>query len=173
MKKILHFTLFLAIVSAIAGAGLGFANEVTAPIIAENNLKAEIKALKIIYSDVSDDQFKLLDLQGNSKTIQKVFKVDGKGYIYKLQVKGYKDGTVFLVALDDNMKVVDFYAISNGDTSGIGTKVTEDSFRQTLQNKDATDKALTADVIGGATISSEPILQGINEAAQYQADFLQ
>ena len=123
MNKTLKLTLFLAIVSAIAGAALGFANNVTAPIIAENALKAEKATLKI-------------------------------------------------VALNDDGTIYDYVAISNGDTSGIGTKVTEENFRNTLKDKDATSDALLNDTITGATVSSKPVLQGIMEAAQYQAENL-
>ena len=41
MKKILHLTIFLALVAAIAGAALGIANSLTAPVIARNELEAE------------------------------------------------------------------------------------------------------------------------------------
>ncbi len=171
MNKTLKLTLFLAIVSAIAGAALGFANNVTAPIIAENALKAEKATLKIIYPDVSDDAFAIVE-ENVSKTIEKVFEVEGKGYIFKMKVAGYKDGTTFLVALNDDGTIYDYVAISNGDTSGIGTKVTEENFRNTLKDKDATSDALLNDTITGATVSSKPVLQGIMEAAQYQAENL-
>ena len=33
MKKILHLTIFLAVVAAVAGGALAFANDLTTPII--------------------------------------------------------------------------------------------------------------------------------------------
>ena len=39
MKKILHLTLFLAIVSVLAGGALAFFNEITEPVIAKKNEK--------------------------------------------------------------------------------------------------------------------------------------
>ena len=44
-NKILHLTLFLAVVSAIAGGALAFANEMTAPVIAANAEKEEKQSL--------------------------------------------------------------------------------------------------------------------------------
>ena len=111
MKKILHLTVFLALIAALAGGALGFANSMTAPVIAENELKAERDTLKVIYDDVPDSAF-VVEKENVSKTIQKVFKVEGKGYIFKMKVTGYKDGTSFLVALDKDGKVVDYVAIS-------------------------------------------------------------
>ncbi|WP_416326704.1 FMN-binding protein [[Eubacterium] hominis] len=171
MKKIIHLTVFLALIAALAGAALGFANKMTAPVIAANELEAEKKTLKEIYNDVADDAFKV-EAENVSDTIQKIFKVEGKGYIFKMQTKGYKDGTSFLVALDADGKINDYVAISNGDTSGIGTKVTDAPFRESLKGKDATSADLLDDTITGATVTSKPLLEGIMEAAKYQADNL-
>ena len=57
MKKILHLTVFLALIAALAGGALAFANNMTAPVIAANELAAEKETLKEIYPDVSDDAF--------------------------------------------------------------------------------------------------------------------
>lgn len=171
MKKIIHLTVFLALIAALAGAALGFANAMTAPVIAENELAAEKETLKEIYPDVGDDAFVKVE-DSVSSTIEKIFKVEGKGYIFKMKTKGYKDGTSFLVALDANGTVVDYVAISNGDTSGLGTKVMEAPFRETLKGADATSADILDDAITGATVTSKPVLEGIMEAAQYQADHL-
>ena len=168
MKKIIHLTVFLALITGLAGAALGFANNMTAPVIAANDLKAEEETLRVIYPD---GEFEIVD-QGVSDTIEKIFRVDGKNYIFKMKVSGYKDGTSFLVALNDDGTIYDYVAISNGDTNGIGSKVTEDDFRNTLKGADATSDELLDDTIAGATVSSKPVLEGIKEAADYQADSL-
>ena len=82
-----------------------------------------------------------------------------------MKVSGYKDGTTFLVSINRNDKVIDnFLAMSNGDTKGLGSKVLEDDFKQSLLNK-SSDSEL--DTISGATVSSEPIVVAINEASGY------
>lgn len=168
MKKIIHLTLFLAIIAAIAGGALGLANNTTAPIIAENELAAEKESLDKIYENA-----KFVIVEKNvSDSIEKIFEAKGKGYIYKMKVAGYKDGTSFLVALDKNGKIVKYVTINNGDTKGIGSKVSEPTFQDSLVDKDATNNELMNDTISGATISSKPILEGIMEAANYQADHL-
>ena len=172
MKKIIHLTVFLALIAALAGAALGLANAFTAPVIAANELAAEKDNLKVLYPDVADDAFEQVE-ENPSKTIEKIFKVEGHGYIFKMKVAGYKDGTSFLVALNDDGSIYDYVAISNGDTSGLGTKVTGDAFRETLKGADATSDDILNDTISGATVSSKPVLQGIQEAAKYQADNLQ
>lgn len=75
-----------------------------------------------------------------------------------------------MVALDDNGKILDYVVISNGDTQGIGTKVAEDSFKEKLVGKNAeTD---TLDTISGATVSSKPVVEGIQEAGKYLSENL-
>lgn len=171
MKKILHLTLFLALISGIAGIALGFANDMTAPVIEANNLKAEKANLLVIYPDVAEEAFSIVD-EKVSDTIEKVFNVEGKGYIFKMKVSGYKEGTSFLVALNSDGTVYDYVAISNGDTQGLGTKVTEQAYRDTLKGKNAANESILADTIAGATVSSKPVVQGIVEAAKYQIEVL-
>ena len=60
MNKIVHLGLFLAIVSAIAGGALAFANQMTAPVIAENNERQEKESLVAMYPDASEMILKLL-----------------------------------------------------------------------------------------------------------------
>ena len=53
MNKIVHLGLFLAIVSAVAGGALAFANQMTAPVIAENNERQEKESLLAMYPDAN------------------------------------------------------------------------------------------------------------------------
>ena len=169
MKKVLHLTLFLALVAAIAGGALALANSLTAPIVAANALAAEKQNLQLIFPDAADSDFEEISVK-DSETIEKIFKVNNQGIVFKLKVSGYKEGTSFLVALDDSGKILDYVVISNGDTQGIGTKVAEDSFKEKLVGKNAeTD---TLDTISGATVSSSPVVEGIQEAGKYLSENL-
>ncbi len=145
MKKVLHLTLFLALVAAIAGGALALANSLTAPIVAANALAAEKENLALIFPNAGDDDFEEITVK-DSETIEKIFQVKGEGTVFKMQVTGYKEGTSFMVALDDNA-------------------VADDSFRDSLIGKNA--EADTLDIISGATVSSRPVVDGINEAGKY------
>ncbi len=161
MNKIVHLALFLAIVSAVAGGALAFANQLTSPIIAENNAKQEKESLLAMYPDASEDEFKQVDTSFDSKTVQKVYSYKNV-YIFNMSVSGYKDGTTFLVSIDKDTKKIDkFNAISNGDTKGLGSQVLDEPFKKSLEGKDASGEL---DTISGATVSSTPVVNGINEA---------
>lgn len=169
MKKILHLTIFLAVIAAIAGGALAFANDVTAPIIEKNALASEQKNLKKLFPDA--DSFQSVEVKKNAKyaNIQKIFAVENGTYIFKMEVKGYKDGTVYLVAIDKSGKIVNYVVDSQGDTKDIGTQVADQPFIDTLIGKDASGQL---DTITGATISSTPVIDGIHEAAAYYAQYL-
>lgn len=164
MKKILHLTFFLALVSVIAGGALAYFNELTAPVIAENNARQERETLMEMYPDAKVEDFKDVDTSNlESTTINKVYSYNNF-YIFNMSVSGYSEGTTFLVSIDKNDLTIDkFIAISNGDTSGLGTQVLDKPFRESLEGK-AADGQL--DTISGATISSTPVVDGIHEAAK-------
>lgn len=164
MNKILKLGVFLAVVSAIAGGALAFANEMTAPVIAANNEKTEKAALLQMYPDASESDFEEVELKSESITVQKVYKYKDL-FIFNMKVSGYKDGTTFLVSINGDDKIIDnFLAMSNGDTKGLGSKVLEDDFRNSLLQKSSEEEL---DTISGATVSSQPVVDAINEASTY------
>lgn len=164
MNKILKLGVFLAVVSAIAGGALAFANEMTAPVIAANNEKTEKAALLQMYPDASESDFEEAEFKSESTTVQKVYKYNDL-FIFNMKVSGYKDGTTFLVSINSNDKIIDnFLAMSNGDTKGLGSKVLEDDFKNSLLQKSSEEEL---DTISGATVSSQPVVDAINEASTY------
>ena len=164
MSKIMHLSLFLAVISALAGGALSFANQVTAPVIAENNARLERESLMTMYPNAAEDDFKEIEFNMDSKTVQKVYEYQDK-LIFNMKVPGYKDGTTFLVSINTNDKTVDqYYPLSNGDTKGLGSKVMESDFINNVNGKASDD---SIDTISGATISSSGVVNGINEASTY------
>lgn len=162
-NNILHLTLFLAIVSALAGGALAFANNLTAPIIAENAEKAEKQTLLEMYPEADLSDFETItddDITSEHPDIQSVYKYKDGIVVFKCSVSGYDGGTVFLVAINTADSTVDnFQTISNGDTQGIGSRITGDEFKQNTIGK-PTD---AVDTISGATITSTPVVQAISE----------
>lgn len=167
MKKIIHLTLFLAIVSAIAGGALAFANQITQPIITANAEAAEKESLIELFPGSSESDFVQVEYDGDSKTIQKIYQYKDEALVFSMSVSGYSEGTTFLVAIDDQGMIVNYKGMTNGDTSGLGTRVLDDEdFINGLIGHDASGEL---DTISGATISSQAVVDGINEAAQVAA----
>lgn len=167
MKKILYLTCFLAIVSAIAGGALAFANQLTAPIIKENNENAEKQVLLEMYPEADVKDFEIMNVTVDNPTVNKIYSYENN-YIFNMSVSGYKEGTTFLVAIDKNDgKISAFKAISNGDTKGIGSKITESAFANSIIGKESNGEL---DTISGATVTSTPVIEGIHEASDIAAE---
>lgn len=168
MKKSspLYLAIFLAIVAAIAGGALYFANSMTAPVIAKNAENAEKASLLEMYPDASLDDFQAVDAEAitaDHPEIESIYKYGDNVVIFKCSVSGFEGGTVFLVAIDAaNDTVEAFKAISNGDTKGIGSKITESAFAESVTGKQASG---TLDTISGATLTSTPVVEAINMCA--------
>lgn len=167
MKKILHLTIFLAVVSALAGGALSWANNLTAPVIAANKEREEKQVLLEMYPTANVDDFHIVDVTVDNASVNKVYEYDDN-YIFNMSVPGYKEGTTFLVAISKNDgTITNFKAISNGDTKGIGSKITEAPFAESVIGKPANSDL---DTISGATVTSTPVVEGIREASDIAAE---
>ncbi len=166
MKKIISLTLFLALASALAGAVLAGVNSITAPIIKEQKIAAVKASLKEIFPSASDFA-EVATFTDSTGLVDNVYEATDSGYAVKVTVQGYKDVITFLVGFDLNDKLVGFKVTTINDTPGLGMKVSEPAFAQSLIGKNVTDKL---DTIAGATISSSAAIKGIDAAiAVYQS----
>lgn len=158
MKKIIHLTVFLAIISALAGGVLGLVNQVTAPIIAEKKIAAVKASLQEIFPNASE--FAEITIEENDVVVN-AYEASGAGYAFNVSIQGYKDVIEFIIGFDLNGKITGLKMNYVNDTPGLGTKVGEPEFINSIVNKSVDDKL---DTISGATISSKAVIEGINAA---------
>lgn len=158
MKKIIHLTLFLALISALAGGILGYVNQITDPIIQEKKIAAVKASLQAIFPKAS--QFAEVTIDENDMVV-KAYEAVGAGYAFNVSVQGYKDLIEFIVGIDVSGKIVGLNMNYVNDTPGLGTKVGEPEFINSIVNKTIDDKL---DTITGATISSNAVIKGIDAA---------
>lgn len=166
MKKIISLTLFLALASALAGAVLAGVNSITSPIIEEQKIAAVKATLTEIFPTATEFK-EVSSFNDASGLVEKVYSATGAGYAMTVTVQGYKDVITFLVGFDLNDKIVGFKVTAINDTPGLGMKVSEPAFANSLIGKTVSDKL---DTIAGATISSSAAIKGIDAAiAVYQS----
>lgn len=161
MKKILHLTLFLAIISAVAGGALGFFNDLTAPIIEENALASVKVGLEKIFKGAN---FKEADVKGEQEFIQNIYEADGKGVVYKVGVQGFKDQIIFLIGVDKDGNFAGYDVQQNNDTQGFGTRVNDEEFYGAFVGESIDTEV---DTLSGATVSSTAVVKGIKEVVEY------
>ena len=164
MKKILHLTLFLAIISAVAGGALAFVNGITAPIITANALKEVQATLEEFFPN---GNFEEVTVKGEVVYITNIYEVEGKGVVYKVSSQGFKDKLIYLVAIDSDNNFVGYKVTQNNDTQGFGTRVSEAEFTDQFLNKSIDSKV---DTLTGATVSSKAVVAGLDEVVAYHND---
>ena len=165
MKKIIHLTVFLAVVAGLAGAALSFANNMTAPIIEENNLKAEKENLAVVFPNAKE--FEIVNIKsGADKSIKTIYKTETDDYVYKVSVVGFKDNIIFMLGIQNDGTIKDFVVLQNNDTSGIGTQVNNENFKAKFVGQKI---GSNVDTISGATVSSSAVVRGIDAVAQYHS----
>lgn len=161
MKKSLYLAFFLAVVSAVAGVLLAYANSVTAPIIAANKAAKEAESFAGIFGDATAEVVEFD--AAKYPQIQTILNYGSEGIGYKVSVTGRNDKIEFIVGVKDG-QIIGYSVISQGETSGIGSLIAENDFINTVTGS-AIDG--TIDTISGATISSKAVIGGISEVAEH------
>ncbi|MEG2835132.1 FMN-binding protein [Anaerorhabdus sp.] len=159
MKKILYLACFLAIISAIAGGALSYVNSITAPIIKEMGIAAEKENLEIMFPGAEFTEIEYVDETG---LVKGAYEATGKGYIYKVETNGYSSTPIiFMIAFDNDGKVVGFTPLQQQETSGFGSRVFEDGYTSQVIGKTSADGF---PLLSGATVTSSAVVNGINAA---------
>ena len=176
MKKIVTLALFLAVVAGLSGAALSYVHELTDPIIQEADIASEKDNLVKIYT--SGEEFKSIDTGLSDYTaLAGCYEASSggtvKGYVYKCSVTGYGGSStpiVYLIALDKDGTYKGYEVIDcSGETSGFGSQVADQPFKESIVGKNIGD---SIDTISGATISSSAVVDGIQQATEhYNANF--
>ena len=161
MKKILHLTLFLAIISSIAGGALAFVNSITEPIITANALKEVQATLEEFFPN---GEFEEVSVLGEPATITNIYEVKDEGVVYKVSSQGFKDKLIYLVAIDSDNNFVGYKVTQNNDTQGFGTRVSEAEFTDQFLDQSIDTEI---DTLSGASVSSTAIIVGLDEVVEY------
>lgn len=159
MKKIIHLTVFLALLSAISGGILAYVNSITSPIIEEQKI-AKVKAsLQELFPQASE--FVEVSFTDATGKVTNAYEAKGYGYAFTVSVQGYKDVITYLVGMDSTGKVVGLKVTYINDTPGIGSRVGDPEFASLVTGKSSGDQV---DTLSGATISSKAALEGLKAA---------
>lgn len=151
----------LMLICLVISAALAYTNKITAPIIAEaERIKAEQARIEVL---PEADSFTLLELTGLPSTVTAVYKADnGAGYVFMLTTKGYGGAIRLICGIDKDGKITDTNTLSQSETKGLGTRITQAPFRSQFNGKDASLDGV--ETISGATISSRPYINAIKDA---------
>lgn len=118
MKSKFMPTAVLGIICLVSALLLALINIPTEAKILDNKRKEEMKALIEVLPD--SDDFSELTTEGLPSAVKAAYKeVDGKGYVFKLQVKGYADGLVIMCGVDAEGKIAGVKHTESNETYGL------------------------------------------------------
>ncbi len=152
----------LFLICIVMGALLALTNRVTAPIIEETEARQAEEARIEVMPDA--DGFELLTVEGLPDTITEVYRATNDvGYVFMILSNGYggKNTLSMICGVDMDGKITDSKVLSHSETAGLGSRVTEDSFRSQFVGKDSSLEGV--DTISGATFSSTYYINAIQD----------
>lgn len=178
MKETSKLVIRLLLITAVAGLVLAFANNMTAPIIAEKNAKKLAESLVDAYPDSKD--FKSMDAEkmkaaiGDNEAIQEIFEVgNGEGFVFRSLGQGGFGGAIeFIVGVSKDGEIKGFKVLNHSETPGFGDASTKPEFVQGVTGNKIAEDLVAAESpstdndiqgISGATITTNAILGGLNK----------
>lgn len=175
IKYYLKTGLNLAIICAVAAAGLSLTYSLTKDAITRQDLMKQEKANKAVMPSAS--AFKEVDTKLPSMqtvTINKVFKaMEGSntiGFVAQLQTKGYGGLMQMAVGVDGDGKVSGVSIINDNETPGLGKKIEDVAWLSKFKGKTTSDPwQLKKDIDGfaGASISPGAVVKATHFALRF------
>ena len=184
MRDYVRLTGVLLAVCVVAAALLGATNYITVDKIAEQAALANDQARRSVLSQAQE--FTMLEGQEINELLAKTdydsvrevyeAKVDGNiiGYAIKTSPKGYGGEIEVMVGVDMEGKVTRINVGNNNETPGLGQNATKPEFQAQFTSKNwnegvsviksGTPKDNEIVAIAGATITSNAVAKGVNQA---------
>jgi electron transport complex protein RnfG len=164
MKEMIRYGLILAIICMVASGLLATVNHFTQPrIIALAQAQEEATLLELLPGAGSfmpvKSKDEVLYYKGYDKDKQLV------GVVFKASTKGYSSIIETMAGLTRNGKITAIKIISQNETPGLGSRVSEPDFISQFMAKDIAGLN-QVQAITGATISSKAVINSVTQKAK-------
>ena len=158
MREIVKYGLVLSIICLIATSFLAFVYSFTKPKIIERQNMEFQKSLRELFSDAKN--FELISFDDDS--YYKVYDIDNNllGIAFKTKSKGYSGEIEVLVGIREAGDIVGIKIISQNETPGLGSRITEKNFLEQFIGKNASNLS-EVETITSATISSRAVIKSV------------
>ena len=165
--------IFLTIVVLLSMTLLTFTDNITNDLIEENKTE-EIKAMLVVqFPEMEDyefdDEIEVYFIKNNNETIGYAFMAIGTGYGGDIEILVGLDENETTI-MDSENKIKTISIISQTETPGLGTKITETDFLNQFEGIDVNEVELVRDggeidAITSATISSSAVVEIVKETS--------
>lgn len=162
VKESLKLGIILLLICAVSTGLLAYVNDLTAPVIKENESIARKEAmLKVMpssesFRDISENMSKAIDENGNLL-----------GYTVNVSPSGYGGEISMMVGVNADLTISGVEILSLSETPGLGAKAQDETFLSQFKEKGG-NMELKKDInaISGATITSTAVTSGVKEAIE-------
>ena len=168
--EIIRVGLILFAITAVAAWILAMVNNVTAPVIEEQEQAKMEEAMREVLPTATE--FEVLDvIPMGYPDIKEIHRGDESGYVVMVSPKGYGGEVSMAVGVDNELTVTGISIISQSETAGLGAKCVEKDWQKqfvgktegiTVSKNGATGNQI--DAISSATVTSKAVTAGVNEA---------
>lgn len=176
----------LFIIAAVAAGALAWLNDATKDKIEQNDLSASMSPEVIQAVAPGADTFVPFEDSAlvetikseNGKFVDLLTVVDGSGNNIGTVVQtltptpGYKGDMELYIGIDKDGKFTGMSVIAHSETSGLGTRTTEEGFWGQFVGKDASAEVVSYDAISGVTKSSVAFVSAVNNAVSIYNQYL-
>lgn len=179
-KQEWRLIIVLTVICVVSGAILGLVNSWTEPVIQEQSELAKQKALQTALSTATEFRpetalLKEVELDGTTGIVElyRGFRNEQpEGFVFIVDQQGYASVIRMAVGVTQEGNLAGLNVINQGETPGLGAKVTNENFLNQRAFREATvdrQLAVTKDqgeveAITSATISSRAVVRGVNAA---------
>lgn len=157
----------LAVIALVCSALLAVTNNVTAPIIEENDRITTLNAYMQVLPGV-DDANSLENIDVTTENVAAAVKTADGMVAVKSTAVGYDGGVITtILGFDADGNILGIYSDSSTQTAGMGSKCDKPEFNQQFVGLSAASNVvLNTDVqqVGGCTVSSKAFVAAVNAA---------
>lgn len=159
MKQMARYGVILGTICFLASSVLAVVNSITEPQIALQKEKDENVALKEVMPEaltfkpqLKDGKLLYYTAYDNANRLN--------GFVVKSEGKGYSSTIEVMAGLNLNLEIVNIKILSQAETPGLGTRITEPAFLGQFKGRNSETLA-RVDSITGATISSTTVINSV------------
>ncbi len=180
-SDVLKLSLTLFVIAGVMAMLVSLVNNITATEIEKQNSKKITDALKSIvieaenFEEINYQETFVMSDDGKKVGVDGVWRAESEGqtigYCVKVSPQGYGGEIETIVGINSEGKVIGAEIVSISETTGIGTKIQDESFLSQFVGKYGVITIASSEpaeneiqTISGATKSSKAYLRGINAA---------
>lgn len=166
-NEIIRLALVLFVVSAIVSGVLGLVNMLTKDTIAAQEAAARAEAYNAVLP--YDGEYTSVEFDAEAyPTVDSVSQAGDEGWVVELTFSGAQGSITAAFGVDTSYALTGVSVIDHSETSGLGAKIVEDSFRANFvgqtEGMAITKDGGSIDAITAATISSRAMANAGNTA---------